>query len=339
VLLGAASTPLVVPFACSDTSGTPGQEDAGNPEASRTDRNADVDADQGPIYNAEGWVRLDFPECDFFAAPTPEKMPPPIEWEPCATEFAAQGWSCRRVKTNWAPPSVSGRQMMGSAENAWVDEKGHAWIVVRVNSGAIGYLVVAEVDGPVHAAVSRPLTPNCHLSDQGLSGRKVLFHAWRTQPTSAGGSETVRAEALGGSVDTLPAVLESHTDGLDRGYYAGPNAYVALADLSLRSWTPGGPATPLTVVDPGQARDFTFAGDVTFFTVGNLAYHRVKVFTTVDGLRDFISFGNDPNAAAADFGTDGVNMVWSEASGKRETESDPWTTIDVMKAPYTSDPT
>lgn len=42
-------------------------------------------ADAGPpMFDADGWVRLDFPGCDFYAAPSADKMPPPLHWEPYA---------------------------------------------------------------------------------------------------------------------------------------------------------------------------------------------------------------------------------------------------------------
>lgn len=337
--------PMIAPFAaCSDTSGSApdGSDDAGGREASHDDYFVPPDEhDSGPIYNKDGWIRLDFPDpaCNFFAAPSPDKMPPPIAWEPCDDALLAQGWACRKVKFNWAPPTDALRQMMGPVEDAWVDDNGKAWIALRPNTGALRLNLVAEVDGPVHAAVSQAITRSCQLTDEGLSGHNVIFYARQTEPIDTGGYRTIRTAALGGSVDKIPALLESENHGIDNHYFAGPNAYLAYVELTLHSWTPGGPSAHLDEQDPGQVGMVSFVGDTVFFPVGNLMYHRIKVYTPADGLRDFVSFGNDMNAGASDFGTDGVDMVWTEAAGTRTAEMDRWTTINIMKAPYTSDPT
>jgi hypothetical protein len=60
------------------------------------------------------------------------------------------------------------------------------------------------------------------------------------------------------------------------------------------------------------------------------------VYSPSDGARDLISFGNDVSANATAFGTDGIDMVWIEATG-RATTSAAWTTIDIMTSPFTSD--
>jgi hypothetical protein len=59
---------------------------------------ADADADAGPVYDQRGWVRVDFdPSCAFFAAPSPDKMPPPIAWEACDAGLNPLGWMCRQA--------------------------------------------------------------------------------------------------------------------------------------------------------------------------------------------------------------------------------------------------
>jgi hypothetical protein len=93
----------------------------------------------------------------------------------------------------------------------------------------------------------------------------------------------------------------------------------------------------LTFGDPGQGGGFVFAGDVLFFTIGDLYFRRIKVYAPDAGLNDFVSFGNDVAANAADLGTDGKDMVWTEAFG-RAAPGDAWTTINIMTAPFTADP-
>jgi hypothetical protein len=131
--------------------------------------------------------------------------------------------------------------------------------------------------------------------------------------------------------------MEIWHDGIGRGYVAGPHAYFAVPQQAIHAWAPGPPLTTLDVTDPGDTHDPVFVGDTLFLQVDDRAYARIKVYDPSTGLRDFVSFGNDVSANAADFGTDGKDMVWTEAFG-RATVEDPWTTINIMTAPYTSEP-
>jgi hypothetical protein len=83
--------------------------------------------------------------------------------------------------------------------------------------------------------------------------------------------------------------------------------------------------------------EYSYQGDALFLTASNANYAKIKIFAPANGMRDFISFGNVLSNSAADFGTDGINMAWIEASG-RATSADPWTTLSIMTAPYTTDP-
>lgn len=53
-----------------------------------------------PAYNADGWLRLDlapYNDCGLYAAPSKDKLPPPIRWEPCDPIFAASGLLAARL--------------------------------------------------------------------------------------------------------------------------------------------------------------------------------------------------------------------------------------------------
>lgn len=55
------------------------------------------------------------------------------------------------------------------------------------------------------------------------------------------------------------------------------------------------------------------------------------------GAIDFINYNFDPDHAAADFGTNGVDMVWLEGHGP-PSDTSFWTTADWWTAPYVTDP-
>ncbi len=59
-------------------------------------------------------------------------------------------------------------------------------------------------------------------------------------------------------------------------------------------------------------------------------------WTADAGATDFINYAFDPNHAAGDLGTDGVDMVWLEGHGGA-TDAGPYTTMDYWTSPYVTD--
>jgi hypothetical protein len=311
-----------------DASSDAGQGERVFPDAPPSE--IDGAADSGPVYNADGWVKVDFDSCQFYAAPTPDKMPPRVQWEPCDAPLLAAWPSCRQIKVDWPPATgVLAGEKMPAPFGGWVDDSGKAWLLTGRYSGSHLYMLAAEADGPVHQALQ--ISPGCGIGGGSLNARKIVYYAAR------GKTDIEAWGAIGGDVDGVPTTLEIWHDGFGRSYVAGPSAYFAFPEQAIHPWAPGPPLTTLNITDPGDTHDPVFVGDTLFFQVDSSAYKRIKVYDPANGLRDFVSFGNDVSANAADFGTDGKDMVWMEAFG-RATVEDPWTTINIMTAPYTADP-
>lgn len=343
-VLGVA--PLVAPFAaCGGDDSAAGADASDRSDVQRPDGriavvdtdSASPDANRVPTYNTDGWINIPFDpnvDCGFYAAPAPDKMPPPIQWESCDPGMNIGGWACRQIAFNWAPPESShfSGLFMAEAIAGHVDAAGRAQLMVSRFSGQQAFYLVAEADGPVRTAFVRP-AGDCYITDGSLSERRAVFHALR-----ANGPQAYRIGALGGDIDKVPAVLESYGDGVGRSYFAGPNAYFAYPEDALKTWaSPSALVAKVPMPDPGQPGKPSFAGDTMFFPMGTNEYHRIKIFSPADGLHDFISYGNDISKGASDFGTDGKDMVWTEASG-RSSVSDPWAKIDITTAPFTRDP-
>lgn len=337
-ILGAAGPPLI---ACTERSvGVVERVDAGGDAAStspppdHTVVKEDASLDAGPVFDSEGWVRLDldpYNDCGFYAAPSKEKLPAPVTWEACPPAVSSMGWNGKQIKITW-PPTATGQALMPPTAG-WVDATGKAWLIVSPLTGTSTYEFVTEADGPVHLAMKRRLGGECRFIERTLHERRAVFTAVQESKNTL-----YRIGAIGGDVDGTPAVLESWGDGLRRAYAAGPSSYFVLGDGNLRPWVPGGaPLAKVTNTDPGQIHAPRFVGDAMFFTVDTLAYSRIKVHTIDEGVRDFVSFGNDVSANAADFGTDGKDMVWTEAFGRAST-SEPWSKIDIVTATFTADP-
>jgi hypothetical protein len=332
--LGVAAIVAYAPFsACSDAP-NPATTDGGSTDDAdvRSDSPPPSDAaDPGPSFNADGWLRIDYPNCNFYAAPSAEKMPAPLVWEPCSSILAPLNLACQQIKFNWVPPS-SGNVGVG-VRGAWVGSDGKARLSVGFGSGPRVVRMIADADGPVHQAIS--YEPGaCAITNWRVAGANALYTAVR----SGGTSDPEERGAIGGDIDRVPLPLEHWADGAARGYTAGPSSYFASGSgNAIRPYDRTSP--PLGVVaitDPGQISPRTFVGSSLFYEVASLSYSRIKVYSPSDGARDLISFGNDVSANATAFGTDGIDMVWIEATG-RATTSAAWTTIDIMTSPFTSD--
>lgn len=321
--IASALIAALAPFAaCSDGfSGRPG--DAGDGADTSTDERRLGDAgpeDSAPDFNTDGWARVDHPNCSFWAAPTPEKMPPPLEWEPCSSSVLPAGLACRQLRD-------------GLATTGWVNGDGKAWLGARLAFKGSSLEVVAEADGGVHQAMT--YSPgDCVITSTSLLDHKVIYMAVRPKGQAA----LEERGAVGGEVDAVPLSLEHWDDGKPRAYRAGGKSYLALGpENAVRPWTPGAPPLgTVALTDPGQIFPSRFVGDELFYEIGNLSYSRIKVYSPASGARDLISFGNDIAANATDFGTDGIDMVWLEAFGRAST-SQPWTTINIMTSKFTSE--
>lgn len=336
--IAAVAGAALAPFAaCSDSTsaGSPDADAASDvaTDERQSERDSYVEpSDTGPQFNADGWIRLDYPNCNFYAAPSPEKMPPPLVWEPCSSIVAPLGIDCRQIKFNWQPPTNGGTTSIGGM-SGWVDAAGKSWLAVGFTPADLAVYVVAEADGPVHQAISYK-RGQCSITRARIDTTKAIFTVVRphskTSPEERG--------AIGSDVNEVPRVLEHWADGAGRSYYAGPASYFALgAGNEVRAWTPGAPPLGTVVLtDPGQMLPFRFVGNELFYQVGDQYYGRIKVFSPASGARDLVSFGNDVSSRAVNFGTDGIDMVWVEAFG-RSSINDPWTTINIMTAKFTAD--
>ena len=298
--------------------------------------------DAGPVFGPEGWIRDDSfdPACGFYVAPSKDKLPPPIMWGGCDPSLSDAGLSCRQMALNWPPPS-DGQSLSAPLDGSAATNNSDGGVTLQVTrfTKTFGYRLVADADGPVHQAVLET-SKHCTLTRSSLKDHQVAYTAAELAP---GGFGSIRWGALGGDIDELhPRTLRNYQDTGDRDYLAGTSDFFENGPngLNLYSWADGSLIQRLSLSpsDPGQVGQYWHQGDALFFTASNSNFARIKIFTRANGMRDFVSFGNVISNSAADFGTDGVNMAWIEASG-RATSADPWTAFNIMTAPYTTDPT
>lgn len=287
-----------------------------------------------------GWIEIRFREdydCAFYAAPSPEKMPPPITWEPCGDAVRATWPSCRRMKIDWPTPTTgnfAGRTLMGTA--AWVDANGHAWLAVNRVGDLDRTAVVGEADGAIHHAIAQH-NPNCSVYEPDLQDARVIWTA-----AECGGPVDDRRcnwhGAIGGRVDELPRLVVGPVPTAG-AFRAGANVFAEM--FTLRSWSDGG---ALGTPPPRQGvfpygREAWIVGDRLFYVSGNLDEYRwISQYSVATGASELISFGRDISAWAGGFRTDGKDMVWVEAFGRSSPSyAAPWAVINLMAAPFTTD--
>jgi hypothetical protein len=230
---------------------------------------------------------------------------------------------------------------MAAVNSAWVDTTtGRVLLPVNRFTGNAIYRVVGEADGPLHLAIVES-GGACSLGTYvSIHDGHVVYTAGQDKSTSSGPSP-VQYGAIGGALDDVPRVIRLATAGLVPDYYAGANAFFEWGGgLTLRSWTDGSSLAALSLSDPGDPGEPGFQGDALYFQVADLDYSRIKIYTPANGLRDLISYGNDVSHNAADFGTDGVDMLWVEGIGRSQGGiGQRFATYDIMTAPYTTDAT
>lgn len=77
-------------------------------------------------------------------------------------------------------------------------------------------------------------------------------------------------------------------------------------------------------------------GANVFFRAGGGAVSAVMVWKETEGVQSLVRYPGDPTRAAANFGTDGADMVWTYGEGQG-TETLKWTR-SIMTAPLSTNP-
>jgi hypothetical protein len=257
-------------------------------------------------------------------------MPPGIEWEPCAAPILAVYPTCRKMKTDGPFNSrLNGFAVSGLLGMA--DANGKAVLAFGRGSKNVTHLLIGEADGPIRHAI-HTVPGACELEPPRLAGRRVLYPLYQTP--DRGTKQGYRYGAIGGSFDEAAVVLDRMVEGI-RHYSAGPDVF--LDGTAFRAWTADAP----TLGSLGERVNFEpgiFIGDAFFFRPNtNTDARRVRIHQPGTGVRDFLWYGDEVASAAGYFGTDGKDMVWIEAFGRAHIGDD-WAVVDLVTAPYTTDP-
>jgi hypothetical protein len=203
------------------------------------------------------------------------------------------------------------------------------------------YEVVADADGPVRSALleAGPCYTTKSHADQGKVIYRVLDHPSSLEDKSGG--------AIGGDVDDLrPKVYAMPgyrpSSFLSHEYWVGPRAFVeSVGPDRIRSF-PSGDVIATIVSAPGDAdlsySNYRWRGDDLFWRGNSSLRNVVKVWTAAEGVRTLIGHGDDATRSSSGFGTDGVDMVWSEAYGRTNTQVKIYDNYEIWTAKYTAAP-
>jgi hypothetical protein len=322
----------------------------------------DCPGTQRPKGIPEGWVRHGDWSCDcrIYYAPSPELMPPPIQWEPCPTN-PDPSVECRSMVIDWNDdePFYS----IGVDVSLATSLDGEPLLAFRrilpaQNDGSRIILdLVAEADGEVLWAFATHFdseSPGCYLVGASISARHAVIQATGTHHDEDF-SVMTRNGALAaphGERPTLRSTLDEPYFGV--GWYASrydhangvPDAYLIEArspgaELLVTPWDEPGSSTLVhsALLDP-QGITWTNLvpiGDALFIGAMGVTSHGVSLWRKETGLVPFRRWLDDKTRGAASFGTDGVDMVWFEGQGK-EPQASEYPEIHLMRAPFTLDP-
>ena len=287
-------------------------------------------------FDDVGWMKLSFdPECGLSFAHGSAQLPAPVQWEPCSDELRARWPECSFIRVDWAPGEgpYAGRTM-DEAQAASFDKQQRTTrlVVSRVTGPAVYRMIVRVADGKVEAAL-RETRPSCSLSHGDVRAYSSLFTVTRRE-----GEKIVKTGALLVPREYMPYPGDT-SDGVEPVHYLGNNGFFTTPTnvITSHEHVDGG-RVPVRQTLPvqGALSNVVFRGDVVFFAGRDPERAKIEIFSS-GGVRDFLAFGDDLTSGAADFGTDGRDMVWAEASG-RTGAGEPWSSIDIFTAAYTKMP-
>ncbi|MBL8739723.1 MAG: hypothetical protein JNK04_01480 [Myxococcales bacterium] len=253
--------------------------------------------------------------------------------------MAAMPTGCQQMRIDWPHDSIP----MGVVASAFVEFSGAVVLSFsRLNrsSELPNFImpIVAEADGVVRAALldtrKSPTTYAWILSTalRGLGEKRALVQI--------ASIDDDQDEAMVGIIGTASRPM------LEHGFTTpGGHGFATSSDIwgtwdSNRILIAKWGEDPEEVWGPAQSgyqqtRLMPF-GEFATWHEGDAEHSNLIAWNPEDGAYPFISFGNDDTQGAEAIGTDGVDMVWIQSSGRLPNGD--YAVRDVMTSPFTTDP-
>jgi len=198
-----------------------------------------------------------------------------------------------------------------------IDEKARLEVVRNV--GNVGYMVIADADGPVHSAILLTGSGGCGVAANSMKSGNAVYRVY----DDVDGDMKIGG-AIGGSVDELrPRVYlpKGHrpSNAGSQQYDIGRNYFIEElgGNDPVYSLTSGTPIAKITVAPEDRGMiyaDYRFNNDDIFWVGAASRQAAVKVWTLSGGTKTLVGWPGDYTRVAMGFATDGVDMVWMEAN-------------------------
>ncbi len=279
--------------------------------------------------------------CRFYVPGPGAKALDPVEWEPCP-EPGPIGVSCRRMKTSWTASSGA----MRLHPKFWYDEATKEVVLqfarLRLvdSTNAVRHSVVAEADGVVRNAFVE-VGLGCSLADRGVQGGKFLFGA----VGDFNSGEVKGTEGfVGGAIGHLPdASYQQPLEQYNHTSWRMTSEWIIRWKSGLFGRRFDSPGAEVTIFDPSKdveglpPYNVQGVGPTVLFRVGSGVASGVMAWTEKTGAQPLIRYPGDYTRAAANFGTDGSDLVWTHGEGTFTTATGKFSTQSVMTAPFSTD--
>jgi hypothetical protein len=252
----------------------------------------------------------------FCAPKAKEFMPPPIAWEPCPASSPIQT-GCRWMKHDW---DINTRNSLPYITGGFGYSLAGKPVLTFSRYTKTGSLrMVGDLDGPTRFALLETDPAHYVAQPEVIGGDVVVFRVFdsaaKRELSSYGGG------AMFANLDDLhPTFMRRYpVESTGGGVFAADFGPVAMINGAVEQYDRNTGKLVRTITtgrdEGGAAIPLASAKDYLFWDILNSREKRIRMFSPATGRADFVAFGADITRGAADMGTDGVDMVWTEASG------------------------
>jgi len=288
------------------------------------------------------------PQCMLWIPEDPETMIDPLEWEPCAVG-APGGGGCRQMKRPWwnGLDTAIGATFPALPE---IDRMGDKTLLHLARTAITGQgsdeswieWDVYEVDGPALFGMRKhvPGEVNCRYQDYDVTDGVWVISPYGddtesvfTTPLDGAIVVDVRSKAISLPYrDGGPAKSSwgAGSSGLLR--YTGPDLFLHNLAVDTSITIHSAATDPLGAT----ANTYQMVGDAVLWNAWTSSTVGIRAYDPEHGSRDLVRYLDDPTRGAGAAGTDGVDLVWMEGSG-REPDNYTYPIRSIMTSPFTTD--
>lgn len=268
----------------------------------------------------------------------------PIEWAPCpppTPEFL----KCQYMKPTWDGTTGS---TGGITASFTMSPEGKPRLqFFRAFSGNhqnFSYHIVADADGDIHNIFlkANPYNKGCAVVDGEVAGDRYVFPVFGD--SWDGDYNEGKQGILAGDVhEPLPKLVKTFSlskEDFHPNWYASTEwMFRRRGDLRACSWDG---KKEILAYDPAndpeglRISQVSSHGPDLFLSIGEHTRHAVVTWNEAKGLRSLIRWPGDNTKGAANFATDGKNMVWTYGEGNSP-DGLTFEKFSVMTAPFSTD--